>query len=82
MTKPMISAAMALLVACGSPARTPTAPPLTDTIDQLLAPIALYPDQLLAQMLMSDRSLENHRARQVAEVQHETERHTASGRCR
>ena len=44
---------MALLVACGTPAPTKTAPPLTDTIDQLLAPIALYPDPLLAQMLMS-----------------------------
>ena len=29
------------------------APLPTGTLDQLLAPIALYPDQLLAQMLMS-----------------------------
>ena len=53
MTKPTIAAAMVLLVACGTPAPTQTAPPLTGTLDQLLAPIALYPDQLLAQMLMS-----------------------------
>ena len=32
---------------------TQTAPPPTGTFDQLLAPIALYPDPLLAQMLMS-----------------------------
>ena len=63
MTKPMIAAAMVLLVACGSPARTQTeqspaarthsAPPPAGTLDELLAPIALYPDPLLAQMLMS-----------------------------
>ena len=63
MTKPMIAAAMVLLVACGSPAptqteqppaaRTHSAPPPAGTLDQLLAPIALYPDPLLAQMLMS-----------------------------
>ena len=40
-------------MACGSPAPTQTAPPPTGTLDQLLAPIALYPDPLLAQMLMS-----------------------------
>ena len=44
---------MVLLVACGTPAPTKTAPPPTGTLDQLLAPIALYPDPLLAQMLMS-----------------------------
>ncbi len=63
MTKPMIAAAVVLFVACGSPARTQTAqppaaktqaaPPPAGTLDQLLAPIALYPDPLLAQMLMS-----------------------------
>mgnify|MGYP003580365481 CR=1 FL=1 len=53
MTKPMIAAAVVLFVACGSPARAQTAQQPTDTLDQLLAPIALYPDQLLAQMLMS-----------------------------
>ena len=53
---------MLLFVACGPPrdkAASQSAPaaatsPLpTGTLDQLLAPIALYPDQLLAQMLMS-----------------------------
>ena len=60
MAKSMIAAMMVLLVACGSPARNQPAPqpaiaaPLpTGTLDQLLAPIALYPDQLLAQILMS-----------------------------
>ena len=53
-----------LLVACESPppvaARTPSnaARPLPTqqnygSVDQLLAPIALYPDPLLAQILMS-----------------------------
>ena len=53
MTKQVIAAAMVVLVACGSSARTQTAQPPTGTLDQLLAPIALYPDSLLAQMLMS-----------------------------
>ena len=53
MTKRMIAAAVVLFVACGSPARPQTAQPPTGTLDQLLAPIALYPDPLLAQMLMS-----------------------------
>jgi hypothetical protein len=42
---------LVLFVACGSPAQPQTAP--TGTLDQALAPIALYPDSLLAQMLMS-----------------------------
>ena len=60
MAKSMIAAMMVLLVACGSPARNQTAqqpavaaPLPTGTLDQLLAPIALYPDPLLAQILMS-----------------------------
>jgi hypothetical protein len=53
MTKLMMVTAVVLFVACGSPAHTQTAPQPTDTLDQVLAPIALYPDQLLAQMLMS-----------------------------
>jgi len=60
MAKSMIAAAMVLLVACGSPARNQpaqqpavAAPLPTGTLDQLLAPIALYPDPLLAQILMS-----------------------------
>ena len=60
MAKSMIAAAVVLFVACGSPARNQTAqqpavaaPLPTGTLDQLLAPIALYPDQLLAQILMS-----------------------------
>ena len=41
-------------MACGTPAPPQqTAPLPSGTLDQLLAPIALYPDQLLAQMLMS-----------------------------
>jgi uncharacterized membrane protein YgcG len=53
MTKQVIAVALVVLAACGSSARSQTAPPSTSTLDQLLAPIALYPDQLLAQMLMS-----------------------------
>jgi Protein of unknown function (DUF3300) len=50
----MIAAGLVLFVAfvaCGSSARQQTGP--TGTLEQALAPIALYPDQLLAQMLMS-----------------------------
>ena len=53
MTKPLIAAVLLLLTACGTPAPTPTAPLPTGTLDQLLGPVALYPDQLLAQMLLS-----------------------------
>ncbi len=53
MSKQTIAAAVVLLVACGSPEPKQTAQPLTGALDQLLAPIALYPDQLLAQILMS-----------------------------
>jgi hypothetical protein len=49
----MIAAALVLLVACGSQTPKETLPPPTGTLDQLLAPIALYPDPLLAQMFMS-----------------------------
>src|SRR4051812_15763973 len=57
----VIAAALALLAACGaSPEKVATAPKpapyATGTLDQMLAPIALYPDQLLAQMLMSAAS--------------------------
>ena len=71
MSTRIIAATVVLLVACAPPAaRTQTAQLPTATLDQLLAPIALYPDSLLAQMLMSaSRSRENHRARQVAEEQ-------------
>jgi hypothetical protein len=52
----IIAAALVLLGACGSPppisARTQSAAPFTG-VDQLVAPIALYPDALLAQILMS-----------------------------
>jgi len=53
-----MAAALAMLVACGSPrAQTPAAGQAaqfpTGTLEQMLAPVALYPDQLLAQMLMS-----------------------------
>ena len=61
MTTRLIAATVVLLVACGPPqdqiaarAQAAQASPLpTGTLDQLLAPIALYPDPLLAQMLMS-----------------------------
>ena len=58
MTKSLIAAAVVLFVACGSPPRPQSAQPPaaqlpTGTLDQLLAPIALYPDPLLAQILMS-----------------------------
>ena len=59
MTARLIAATVVLFVACGPPpnpasAQAAQAAPLpTGTLDQLLAPIALYPDSLLAQMLMS-----------------------------
>ncbi len=61
MTTRLIAATIALFVACGptqdpiaAGAQAAQATPLpTGTLDQLLAPIALYPDSLLAQMLMS-----------------------------
>src|SRR5436190_21516163 len=58
MTRRLIAVALVMTVACGrspSPVASGTsnAPLPTGTLDQLLAPIALYPDQLLAQMLMS-----------------------------
>jgi hypothetical protein len=59
MTTLLITASVMLCVACGPSrdtiaAQTAQASPLpTGTLDELLAPIALYPDQLLAQMLMS-----------------------------
>ena len=56
MTTRMIAATVLLFVACGPPrdaARAQTAQLPTGTLDQLLAPIALYPDSLLAQILMS-----------------------------
>src|SRR6186997_3124637 len=58
MTTRLIAAVLIAFVACG-PARdqgaqAAQATPLpTGTLDELLAPIALYPDSLLAQMLMS-----------------------------
>ena len=53
-----LTAVLVLFVACGPPrdqvaARAQTAQQPPGTLDQLLAPIALYPDQLLAQILMS-----------------------------
>ena len=86
MTTRLIAATIALFVAC-SPTQDPiaagaqSAPLPTGTLDQLLAPIALYPDALLAQMLMSATdAAEDHRARQVAEGEPDAERHGASGR--
>jgi hypothetical protein len=61
MTSHMIVATALCFVACGSPrgeaaprAQTPQTPQTTAAaLDQSLAPVALYPDALLAQMLMS-----------------------------
>jgi hypothetical protein len=51
MIKRVIIVALFVLVhARIAPAQTPTSP---EALDRLLAPIALYPDQLLAQMLLS-----------------------------
>jgi len=51
-----ITAALVLIAACGSPRGAPVSAQAaqyqTGTLDQMLAPIALYPDQLLAQILM------------------------------
>jgi hypothetical protein len=58
MTRRVIAATLVLLASCG-PSRDHVAagaqasPLPTGTLDQLLGPIALYPDPLLAQMLMS-----------------------------
>jgi hypothetical protein len=58
MTTRLIALTLALFVSC-SPTQNPVAagaqaaPLPTGTLEQLLAPIALYPDALLAQMLMS-----------------------------
>jgi uncharacterized protein DUF3300 len=49
MAKRMIALLALLFVSCGSAAQQPA----TGTLDQMLAPIALYPDPLLAQMMMS-----------------------------
>jgi len=53
----VLTVSAVLFVACGSPkdqaAPQAQAGPPSGTLDQLLAPIALYPDPLLAQMLMS-----------------------------
>jgi uncharacterized membrane protein YgcG len=61
MTTLFITTIVAACVACGSPpeqrtalsAQTASAQLPTGTLDQLLAPVALYPDALLAQILMS-----------------------------
>ena len=58
MTTRLIAATVVLFVACSAPpdriaARAQSSPLPTGTLDELLAPIALYPDPLLAQMLMS-----------------------------
>jgi hypothetical protein len=55
MTIRMIAAAVLLCVACGSPRGQAQAAqqPNDAALDQMLASIALYPDPLLAQMLMS-----------------------------
>jgi hypothetical protein len=54
----VVAVTLALLTACGSSpapisARAAQSPQQFSSVDQLLAPIALYPDQLLAQILLS-----------------------------
>lgn len=54
----VLAALLALMLATGFPVRAQTPAPeraeySQDELDQLLAPIALYPDQLLAQVLMA-----------------------------
>jgi uncharacterized membrane protein YgcG len=57
MTIPMIAAAAVVCMACGSSpqgqAQAAQQQPNAAALDQMLAPIALYPDPLLAQMMMS-----------------------------
>ena len=58
MSTRIIAATVILFIACGAPrdqaaARAQSTLFPTGTLDQVLAPIALYPDQLLAQMLIS-----------------------------
>jgi hypothetical protein len=58
MSTRILAGVVMLFVACGPPrdqvaARAQSAQQPPGTLDQLLAPIALYPDQLLAQILMS-----------------------------
>ena len=52
-----LSAIVALVVAClGAPAAAdegPPTPPSPDALEKLVAPIALYPDSLIAQILMA-----------------------------
>ena len=72
MTRRLIAATVVLFVACGPPrdqiaagAQAAQASPLpTGTLDQLLAPIALYPDSAArADADERDRPRENHGAR-------------------
>jgi hypothetical protein len=61
MTRRFIAGTVLLVLACSPapdqaaarPQPAPAAPLPTGTLDELLAPIALYPDQLLAQILIS-----------------------------
>ena len=57
MTTRIITAAMVLLTACSACRSQEPAKPQSlkqmGSVDQLLAPVALYPDQLIAQILMS-----------------------------
>ena len=58
MTTRWIAATVLVLVACGSPpdrvaagAQAAQSFPATGTLSELLAPIALYPDELVAEVL-------------------------------
>src|SRR5262245_23167895 len=54
-TRVAVAGLLALLVVCGSPREPVSARALPEqggSVDQLVAPIALYPDQLLAQIFL------------------------------
>jgi Protein of unknown function (DUF3300) len=52
LTTRVTAVALVVCVGCGTP--TPSKKPQSAAaLEQILAPIALYPDQLLAQMLLS-----------------------------
>ena len=57
MTTRIVAASLVLLTACGAPRNQEPAKPRSlqqmESLDQLLAPVALYPDPLLAQILIS-----------------------------
>src|SRR5215831_15285727 len=58
----IVAATLTALIVCGAPGRLAVAAPehggqKIQSLDDLLAPVALYPDQLLAQILMCAQDL-------------------------